>query len=124
MAHTYKEVRRTVVGESDHDANDESRIVTSRENIAARIVSLVGGSVLAILGMRFVLSLLGANRGNVFADFIYSVSNPFVTPFFGLFNYTPQFGVVRFEFETLIAMAFWGFVTWIIIQMVTIGNRD
>lgn len=124
MANTYKEVQRTVVRDNDPDVVDESRVVTTGENIAARIVSLIGGIVLAILGMRFVLSLLGANRGNVFADFIYSVSNPFVAPFFGLFNYTPQFGVVRFEFETLIAMAFWGFVTWIIIQMVTIGTRD
>lgn len=124
MGQTVKEVRRTVVRDNDPDLIDESRAVSPAENVAARIVSLIGGIVLAILGMRFVLSLLGANKGNVFADFIYSVSNPFVAPFFGLFNYTPQFGVVRFEFETLIAMAFWGFVTWIIIQMVTIGSRD
>lgn len=124
MAQAYKEVRHTVVRGNDPDVVPADTVVTDGANLAARIVSLIGGIVMAILGMRFVLSLLGANRANPFADFIYSVSHPFVAPFFGLFNYTPQFGVVRFEFETLIAMAFWAFVTWVIIQAVTIGTRD
>lgn len=92
--------------------------------IAARIVYLLGGIITTLLGLRFVLSLLGANRGNDFANFIYTASHPFVAPFFGLFNYQEQFGVVRFEFETLIAMLFWGFVTWLIVQLIMLpGER-
>lgn len=127
MADTYREVERTRVTDTDRDVETvDTRPTTEvgRENMAVRIVSLIAGILMALLGMRFVLSLLGANRGNPFADFIYSVSHPFVAPFFGLFNYTPQFGVVRFEFETLIAMAFWAFVAWVIIQMIKIGARE
>jgi hypothetical protein len=126
MAETYKEVQRTTtVREGDADEPVQTQaVVTDGTTLAARIVSLIGGIIMAILAMRFVLSLLGANRGNVFADFIYTFSQPFAAPFFGLFNYQPQFGVVRFEFETLIAIGFWGFITWVIIQVITIGTRD
>lgn len=92
-------------------------------SIAARLVSLVGFIIFALLAFRFVLSLLGANRNNAFADFIYGVSYPLVAPFFGLFNYTPQFGTARFEFETLIAMLFYAIVIGIVIRLVTIGRR-
>src|SRR5688572_28881799 len=127
MAQIYKQVQHTTTTEEsdDHTGTPGSGAhVSNGSSIAARVVSLAGGVVLALLGMRFVLSLLGANRANMFADFIYTVSYPFAMPFFGLFNYQPQFGVVRFEFETLIAMAFWGFITWLIIQMITIGTKD
>lgn len=94
-----------------------------RTNVAARVVSLLGFILFALLAFRFVLSLLGANRGNPFADFIYSVTYPFVAPFFGLFNYTPQFGTARFEYETLVAMLFYAVVIGIIMRLVTIGRR-
>lgn len=90
--------------------------------IAERVVSLIGSIIIGLLAIRFVLSLLGANRGNAFADFIYSTSTPFVSPFFGLFNYTPQFGVVRFEFETLIAILFYAVVMAIIVRAVSIAR--
>ena len=117
MAQIYREVRET----RDPDAPLAVRRGT---NLAARIVSFVGGTIVALLGLRFVLSLLGANPANAFANFIYSVTHPFVAPFFGLFNYQGQLGVVRFEFETLIAMLFWAFVTWMVVRLLTIGDRD
>jgi hypothetical protein len=125
MAHAYREVTRTTVRENDNDYIEEPiSVAPEGTHIAARLVSLAGGTIMAVLGIRFVLALLGANPANPFADFIYTVSRPFVSPFFGLFNYQGQLGVGRFEFETLIAILFWGFVTWIIIQLITIGSRD
>src|SRR5689334_6813858 len=115
MAHMYREVRRQSV------VRDRSEYGL---NVLARVVSMIGGIIVAVLGLRFVLSLLGANRANPFAAFIYNLSHPFVAPFFGLFNYQEQFGVVRFEFETLIAMLFWGFVAWMIARLLTIGSHD
>jgi uncharacterized protein YggT (Ycf19 family) len=116
----YREVRRTTVPER------EGELVTVRGGAAltaARIVSLIGGIIVAILGLRFLLSLLGANPTNAFANVIYRLSRPFVAPFYGLFNYHPQFGVVRFEWETLIAMLFWSFVTWMVVRLLRIGDR-
>jgi len=117
MAQIYREVRET----RDSDA---PLAVHRGTNLAARIVSLIGGIILALLGLRFVLALLGANPDNVFANFIYSASHPFVAPFFGLFNYQGELGIGRFEYETLIAMLFWAFITWMIVRLLTIGDRD
>ncbi len=116
MAHAHHVNRATYV--------DTERGAEHGTSVAARIVGLVGYIIFALLAFRFVLSLFGANRGNPFADFIYDVSHPLVTPFFGLFNYTPQFGISRFEFETLIAMLFYGIVIGIIVRALTVGRRD
>lgn len=99
-------------------------VVDRGSTLAERIVYLIGSVIVASLALRFVLSLLGANRGNVIADFVYSFSQPFVAPFFGLFNYTPQFGVVRFEFETLVAIAFYAIVMAIVGRLVGLGRRS
>lgn len=101
-------------------------VETEREDsmgLAARIINLVGGVIVGLLALRFLLSLFGANRGNVIADFIYTTSAPFLAPFFGLFNYDPQFGVVRFEFETLIAIVFYAIAMALLIRIVTLGRR-
>jgi len=99
--------------------------VDDGQNIAARVISLIAGIVIALLAFRFVLSLLGANRNNGFADFIYSVTYPFVAPFFTLFNYNPVYnGVGKFETYTLVAMVVYAVVAWGLIKIVTINRRD
>lgn len=120
MAHIYREVRQSSVKDADLVDGDANYGAT----VIARIVSLIGGIITSVLAIRFVLSLLAANRANAFASFIYTISQPFVAPFHGLFNIQEQVGAFRFEFETLIAIAFWGFVTWMIVHLVTIGTRD
>jgi hypothetical protein len=92
-------------------------------DLATRIVNLVGGVIISLLALRFMLSLFGANRGNGIADFIYSASHPFVSPFFGLFNYKEQFGVVRFEFETLVAIAFYAIAMVLLVALINMGRR-
>jgi hypothetical protein len=95
-----------------------------RMTVAERVVYLVGGILLALLTVRFLLSLLGANRGNGFADFIYDTSHPFVASFFGLFNYDETFGKSRFEFETLIAIVVYAIIMAIVARLVTIGSKQ
>jgi hypothetical protein len=71
-----------------------------------------------------VLALLGANTTNGFAQFIYNTSHPFVAPFFGLFNYNNiQYGVSRFEVYTLVAMAVYAAIGWILSYLANIGRR-
>lgn len=68
------------------------------------------GLLEALLAIRVVLSLLGANQGNGFASLIYNVTYPFVKPFFGLFGYTFQYGVSHLEIETIVAMIVYALV--------------
>lgn len=105
----------------------EERPVTPRDdhrmNMAERIIWLVAGIIMGLIALRFLLRLLGANPNNGFADFIYTVSYPFVAPFFGLFNYTANLANGRFEFESLIAILVYAFVAWLLAKIVTIGKR-
>jgi hypothetical protein len=122
MPEVYREVR-TDPEDTVERTEPVSPVAEHGMNVAARVVYLLGGILLALLGIRFLLMLLGANRGNGFTDFIYSVTHPFVAPFFGLFNYQEQFGVHRFEFETLIAIIVYALVIWALARLVTLGSR-
>lgn len=108
---------------ADDTASVDNPRKEHRITVAERVVYLVGGILLAVLGLRFLLMLLGANSGAGFADFIYSVSHPFVTPFFGLFNYKEQFGANRFEFETLIAIMVYAIVMVVIAKIVALPSN-
>lgn len=93
-------------------------------NIVSRVIWFVAGVILLLLAFRFVLALLGANTTNGFAQFIYNTSHPFVAPFFGLFNYNNiQYGISRFEVYTLIAMAVYAAVAWVLSALANIGRR-
>lgn len=91
--------------------------------MAARIVWYVADVLLALLAIRFVFALLGANPGNAFAHFIYTVSYPFVAPFFSLFSYNYHYGISRFEIYTLVAMAVYALVGWAIARLLTINRH-
>lgn len=104
--------------------NRDDDVVDRGSTFAERIVYLVGSFIISALALRFILTLLGANRDSAIADFIYRISQPFVAPFFGLFNYTPQIGLVRFEFETLVAIAFYGIAMALLGRLVGLGRRS
>lgn len=78
--------------------------------IARRVVYYIGGVIVALLVVRLVLQLLGANQGSDFVGFIYGLSGIFVAPFFGIFG-EPTFGVSQFETSTLVAIIVYSLVT-------------
>jgi YggT family protein len=92
-------------------------------NTLARLISLIGGIIIALIGLRFIFILLGANPNNGFAHFIYSVSRPFVQPFYGLFNYEPTFTKAHFELASLVAIIVYALITLLLVKLVTIGSR-
>lgn len=68
----------------------------------ASIVYVIGSAITALLLIRFVLLLLGANPATAFVEFVYSLSEPLVYPFHGILgNFRPQAGaVVQSVFDT------------------------
>lgn len=118
-------IRQRVVS-PDETATD-SRVTAVDEhpqNVADRIIWFVAGVILVLLAFRFILSLLGAGTASGFANFIYSVSHPFVAPFFGVFHYNDiQYGVSRFEIYTLFAMLVYAVVAWLLTALVDISRR-
>ena len=124
MAQVVRELRETSVQNTEDVSRDVNRSDSDHQsNVAERVIYYIGGIIMGLIALRIILSLLGANRANGFASFIYGVSYPFVAPFFGLFNYRMQYGVSRFEFESLVALIVWGMVTAAIARLVTITRR-
>jgi hypothetical protein len=92
--------------------------------LAERVVYYILGVIEVLLAFRFVLALLGANRSNGFADFIFSLSRPFAQPFFTLFGYQPAYGHSYFEIGTLVAMAVYAVVAWGIVSLLRLPRRN
>lgn len=95
-----------------------------RQTLIVRGIWYVEGLLLILLGFRFVLALLGANPANAFARFIYSITVPFVSPFFTLFGYSAAYGVPRIEVSTLVTMAVYALAGWGIVKLVTIARPE
>lgn len=83
---------------------------TSSGVLAKRIVYYIGGVIIAIIGLRFLFLLLGANQGSGFVDFIYGLSGIFVAPFLGIFG-DPNFGVSYVEISSIVAIIVYGLIT-------------
>ena len=92
----------------------------------ARIIYAIGGFIEALVGLRFVLRLLGANPDNGLVQWVYNWSTPFVTPFAGIFGKDATIvhgvGAVTtsvFDWTALIALLVIGLVMGIIGSLVT-----
>lgn len=117
-------VKERIIKDNDDTADNDVVVRERGENILSRIIWIVAGVILFLLAFRFLLSLLGANRNNAFADFIYDVSYPFAAPFFGLFQYDNiNYGVSRFEIYTLVAMLVYAAIAWLLSRIFNL-NRD
>ena len=81
---------------------------------AKRVLWFIVTLIVALIALRFVLLALGANQDNAFANFIYGFSRIFVAPFLGLFGDEPTFGTSYFESASLIAIAVYLLLGWII----------
>ncbi len=92
--------------------------------LAVRIVSYLLGVIEVILALRFLLALFGANRENAFADFVFSVSQPLVQPFFNLFGYMPRYGSSQLEMYTWVAMLIYAIVAWGVISLIRLPRGD
>lgn len=120
-----REVRTT--DEQVGNTNVQREVVTERTAtptsvVAQRVVWYITGVIIALLVLRLILQLLGANEGNGFVDFIYGLSGVFAAPFFGMFSYEPSYGVSYFEVSTLVAIVIYGLVGWGLAKLFTLGS--
>lgn len=89
--------------------------------VARRVIYYIGGVIIALLALRFLFLLLGANQGSAFVDFIYGLSGIFVAPFSGIFG-EPTFGVSYFETSSLVAIVIYALLTIGIGKLLTLGQ--
>lgn len=96
----------------------------SKGTFLARLVWYITGVILALLALRIIFQLLGANEDNGFVSFIYGLSGFFATPFFGMFSYEPSYGVSYFEVSTLVAMVIYALIGYGLARLFTLNSRD
>jgi uncharacterized protein YggT (Ycf19 family) len=127
MADRIVETQQAVTQSPDGSVRRQAVATTAEVGsnvVVARIINFIVGLLVALLAIRFVLEILGANNENGFASFIYSVTYPFVAPFFGLFGYNATYGVSRFDIESIIAIVVYSLVGYGITKLVTIKRAD
>ncbi|HQZ14234.1 MAG TPA: YggT family protein [Acidimicrobiia bacterium] len=113
------------MSENSNDSNAVERPEKSIQYIGVQIVRIIASIIGGLLAIRFVLSALGANRANGFADFIYSITEPLVRPFYGLFsNEIVYDNGSRLEYEAVIALIVYSLVFYVIIRIFAIGKKE
>jgi uncharacterized membrane protein len=114
----YNDMERNVERNAELSVAEKQRaIAAANQNSAVarfvRIIYFLFGVLEVLLAVRIVLHLLAANAGNVFADLIYGLTNPFVVPFATLLA-NPAIGAGVLEITTIIAMIAYAILAWII----------
>jgi hypothetical protein len=97
----------------------EKKTAISGVVIVQRIIYYIGGVIIALLAVRLLLQLLGANQASDFVGFVYSLSGVFVTPFFGMFG-EPTFGQSHFETSTVVAIIIYALIIVGIAKLLTV----
>jgi uncharacterized protein YggT (Ycf19 family) len=93
--------------------------------LAARLVTFVFGILQALLILRIILLVLVANAGNDIVHFVFSVTQPFVEPFLGMFalnRVTADQGSV-FDIAALVALIGWTLIEMLIVAAIRIFSR-
>jgi hypothetical protein len=92
----------------------ERRIFTFK---ATQLVWLLFGILEALLALRVVLKLIGANPASPIAVFIYGFTSLFLLPFTGLMG-TPTAGGMVLEISSLIAMVVYALIAWALERLI------
>lgn len=88
-----------------------------------RIMYTLLGILEILLGLRFVLKLIGANPASGFTVFIYGITGLFMSPFNAIIG-TPTFGGSSFEVTTLIAMAVYALLFWVLVRVLEVATSQ
>lgn len=101
----------TVQTQSVETAKDSSSRHSANKTL--QVIYYLAGVLSLIIGVRFILLLIGARSIGI-VTFVYQITEPFVSLFYGIFGRTIAYGTSRFEVESLLAVATIGIVTFII----------
>ena len=119
MAEKYEEARVHSHGDHKH----VKRVVIDRTAEAARtayrisaFIWLMFGILISLIGLRVFLKLIGANPGNFFAQFVYSFTDVFLWPFWGLTSNPSANGMVL-EIPSIIALVVYAIIAWAIAKL-------
>jgi hypothetical protein len=112
MAEISEQVKPTALGvERVESVTDPYALRRGTAAKARQAIYLIFGIIEALIAIRVVLRLLGANPEAGFAAFIYRVTTPLLAPFLGLFG-TPQLNGSVLEAHSIVAILIYALVAW------------
>jgi hypothetical protein len=116
--------RQQVVVEESGDHIHEERVVRDvtleyRETLyrLSQFIWLLFGGLEALIGIRVLLLLIGANPGSGFTQLIYGLSDLFLWPFRNIVA-NPAFQNHVFELTSLIAMIIYPLIGWAFVRLI------
>lgn len=116
------EVRETNTvegGETVQRRSEASTQTVSGVTLAKRIIWFIAGFIIILLTLRIVLQLLGANDSAGFVNFIYTISQPFAQPFYGMFP-EPTRGVSTLDVSSIFGIIIYALLAWGITKLITL----
>ncbi len=90
---------------------------THSANKSIQIVQYLAGVLALLVGVRFVLLLLGARNTGI-VQFVYQITEPFVAPYYGILGQSVTYGPARFEVASILAVVGIGVIAFIIIGFI------
>lgn len=116
--------RKRVVVHQGADHVHEEQVVQNvnleyREALykVSQFIWLLFGALEALIGMRVILLLIGANPASWFTAFVYQLSELFLWPFNNIVA-NPTFGNYVFEITSLIALIVYPLIGWAIVRLI------
>ena len=90
-----------------------------------RVLGLLFGILVVLIGLRILLLLLGANEGNALVDGIYGITEIFVAPFRGVFSIdqVSPTGSSVFDVAAVVALVGWGLIALLVIAILNLADR-
>jgi len=118
--------RKSVVVQQHGDHVHEQQVVENvnlehRENVykISQFIWLLFGGLEALIGIRVILMLIGANQGNWFTAFVYQLSSLFLWPFQNLIT-NPSFQSMTLEVTSIIAMIVYALLGWLLVRLIRV----
>lgn len=115
--------KRVVVHQSGDHVHEEHIVqdvnLEYREALykVSQFIWLLFGGLEALLGIRVILMLIGANPANTFTAFVYQLSELVLWPFRNLVA-NPAFQNHVLEITSIIAMIVYALIGWVIVRLV------
>lgn len=102
--------------------NDAAYAPSWRGWRASQIVYTIGGIVEVLILIRIVLELLAANPDAGFTSLIYTITDPLVAPFRGVFP-TPQSHDNVLDLAAVLAIVVYALLTWVVARIFELIRR-
>ena len=98
------------------DRSAEQRLLVER---VTQIIWLLFGFLEALIAIRIILKLIGANPAAVFSQVIYGVTEVFLWPFSGIIA-NPGVNQFQLEISSIIGMIVYGLIAWGLVRLIWI----